>query len=147
MLWLNKRLPSLVGIFPGRYRKPHKPRVFAVIDTSGSITEQLLSAINREVARVAREFEVIVAECDSKVHAIYPYREIKEVRGRGGTNLQAPFAPEILSQVGEFSVLIYFTDGYGPAPPRAPRFPVIWCIVPGGIAPANWGRVIEMGAP
>jgi hypothetical protein len=26
-----------------------------------------------------------------------------------------------------------------------PAVPVIWCLTPGGVAPAAWGRVIRMG--
>lgn len=41
-------------------------------------------------------------------------------------------------------LIVYFTDGYGPAPTQKPRVPVIWCLLPGGEPPADWGRIIRM---
>jgi predicted metal-dependent peptidase len=139
----SRRLPQLVGIVPGRRRRTSYPCVQAVIDTSGSITPKLLGSISGELGRLAREHHVTVVECDAAVHAVYPYRSIASVRGRGGTDLRPPLEPAFLNRHRP-DVVIYFTDGYGPAPKDPPRVPVIWCIVPGGKAPVPWGRVIKM---
>ena len=37
--------------------------------------------------------------------------------------------------------MVYFTDGFGPAPAEPPPVPVVWCLVPCGQPPAPWGRV------
>ena len=37
-------------------------------------------------------------------------------------------------------LLIYFTDGFGSAPPKAPPYPVMWVLTKGGKKPAEWGR-------
>ena len=41
-------------------------------------------------------------------------------------------------------LVIYFTDGHGPAPEDAPQVLVIWCLTPGGKAPTPWGMVVRM---
>ena len=61
----------------------------------------------------------------------------------GGTDLRPPFEPEILCKLRP-DVVVYFTDGCGPAPERPPRMPVIWCLTPIGDPPARWGHVVRM---
>jgi predicted metal-dependent peptidase len=117
----------------------------AVIDTSGSITPELLELINAELASLAGDYRVTVVECDVKIHRVYPYRKIREVQGRGGTDFTPPFKPAFLRQHRP-DLVIYFTDGFGPAPERAPRIPTIWCLTPIGERPCKWGRVIQMEA-
>ena len=40
--------------------------------------------------------------------------------------------------------MLYFTDGCGPAPEKPPEYPVLWCLTPGGQAPADWGNSIQI---
>jgi predicted metal-dependent peptidase len=119
--------------------------VLAVIDTSASITPELLTAIDGELARLARRHEVTVVECDVRVQAVYPYRPLGPVQahGRGGTDLKPPLEAAFLRRLRP-DIVIYLTDGYGPAPDRPPRVPVIWCLTPGGQRPASWGRQVRM---
>jgi predicted metal-dependent peptidase len=139
-----RRFPELVGILPGNTRPPGKPRVMAVIDTSGSITDALLGQIARELAAVGASREVVIVECDAVIHRIYPFKgELRDVHGRGGTDLRPPFERDVLAKVRP-DVFVYFTDGEGPAPTSAPRVPVLWCLTPGGTAPATWGQRVWM---
>lgn len=138
-----RRMPELVGIVPGRSHHSVKPRITAVIDTSGSLTPDLLETISAELGRLARSFRVTVVECDTKIQRTYPFKAITDVRGRGGTDLRPPFQPKLLRKL-RTDLIVYFTDGYGPAPTSPPRMPVIWCITPDGKTPATWGRVIHM---
>jgi predicted metal-dependent peptidase len=138
-----RRFPDLVGILPGRQRRATKPKILAVLDTSGSITEQLLEQINTELAQLAKRFKVTVVECDEKIRRVYDYRPVKNVCGRLGTDLRPPFAKKFLAKHRP-DLVVYFTDGEGPAPDRAPRCPVIWCLTPEGVRPASWGRVVAM---
>jgi len=48
-----------------------RPKVTAVIDTSGSITPALLEQVGAELARLAADFAVTVVECDAAVHAVF----------------------------------------------------------------------------
>jgi predicted metal-dependent peptidase len=139
-----RRFPELTGVLPGRGRRASRPRVLAVIDTSGSIGARDLEAIDGELARLGRQHRVTVAECDAAVRRVAPYRgRLRQVRGRGGTDLRPPLEPGFLRR-WRAELVIYFTDGSGPAPAAAPGVPVIWCLVPGGRAPAAWGRTIRM---
>lgn len=118
----------------------------AVIDTSGSITPYLIESINAELVRLARDYPVVVVECDAAIKAVYNYRPVKKVTGRGGTDFRPVFEPEFLRR-HKPDLIVYFTDGFGTAPERPPRVPVIWCLTPHGEAPTDWGRVIKMENP
>jgi predicted metal-dependent peptidase len=141
-----RRFPDLVGILPGRRRRPARPRVMAVIDTSGSMTGELLEQVDSELARLARQSTVLVVECDAAIHRVYPYRKPESFQGRGGTDFRPALEPAFRRRHRP-DLIIFFTDGLGPAPRTAPRTPVIWCLTPGGRRPATWGRVIRMDRP
>src|SRR5262249_14779984 len=138
---------ELLGVVPGQGRRATKPKVLAVVDTSGSIDADDLASISGELQRLARHTQVIVVECDVRIHRVYPYRRSLEcVRGRGGTDLRPPFEREFLRK-HRADLLIYFTDGYGPAPEQRPGVPVVWCLSGDGKRPAAWGRVVQMQTP
>ncbi len=137
-----RRFPDLVGILPGRRRQSGPPAVMPVIDTSGSMTSDALEAVAGELVRLAATHRVTVVECDAAVQRVYPFRgRLSVLHGRGGTDLRPPFDQALLAKAKP-DVIIYFTDGCGPAPKCPPRVPVIWCVTPGGRKPADWGREI-----
>ncbi len=139
-----RRFPGLLGMVPGTTYRPDRPVVMAAVDTSGSLTDDMLSQISTELLKMSRSVRVMVVECDVMIHAVYELRgRIEEVHGRGGTDLRPPFEPEILRQVKP-DLVVYFTDGEGPAPYEPPRVPVIWCLTSEGVMPAAWGREIRM---
>jgi predicted metal-dependent peptidase len=138
-----RRYPDLMGILPGRQIQ-RRGAVVAIIDTSSSITDERLEEIDGELARLSRVRPVHVVECDCEVRRVYRYRgQLDQVHGRGGTDLRPPLEPAFLRPLRP-EMIIYFTDGDGPAPQWAPACPLIWCLVPGGKPPAPWGRVIRM---
>jgi predicted metal-dependent peptidase len=141
-----RRFPQLVGIVPGRGRDTALPVVVAVIDTSASIDAPALALVSAELAALAARARVTVVECDAAVHEVYPFKPIESVRGRGGTDLRPALEPSFLRRLGADCVA-YFTDGDGPAPAAPPPAPVLWCITPGGRAPAHWGRVVTLATP
>jgi len=138
-----RRFPHLVGIFPGRRRQADHKRIMAVLDTSASMTQDLLERVNAELEGLARSYTVTVVECDTSIKSVYKYRPVKKVTGRGGTDFRPPLKREFLSKHRP-DVVVYFTDGFGPAPAKSPRMPVIWCLTPYGERPASWGRAIKM---
>jgi predicted metal-dependent peptidase len=139
-----RRFSDMVGIIPGQGRLPARPKVMSVIDTSGSITADLLTQIDAELSRLARSYEVTVVECDCRIQRVYPYQSLNVVWGRGGTDLRPPLQRDFL-RTHRPDLVIYFTDGFGPAPDRPPIVPVIWVVLPGGKSPATWGRSIHTG--
>jgi predicted metal-dependent peptidase len=140
-----RRFPHLIGVFPAQLRQAAKPIILAVVDTSESITSRLLEQINGELARLARSFRVKVVECDAKIQRVYEYRPLKHVHGRGGTDLRPPLKRKFLRRHRP-DLVVYFTDGEGPAPVRRPGTPVIWCLTPEGKRPATWGHCLRMDA-
>src|SRR5262249_11122327 len=90
---------------------------------------------------LGRWHDVVVAECDAAVHAVYPFRgRLAAVRGRGGTDFRPVLDPEFHRRHRP-DVIVYFTDGRGPAPPAPPGWPVLWCLAAGGRRPDNYGLV------
>jgi predicted metal-dependent peptidase len=140
---LPRRFPQLVGMMPGLGRQAAKVNILAVIDTSASITSAALSRIDSELRKLTRHANVVIVECDAAIQAVYAYRQLERVHGRGGTDLRPPFDRQFLAQQ-RADLLIYFTDGYGPAPEQPPRQPVIWCLTKDGEQPAAWGKVVRM---
>lgn len=138
-----RRFPDLVGVLPGKRRRGGRPHILAVIDTSASMTVRLLEQVNGELARLAAEHKVTVVENDARIQRVYPYRRIKSVAGRGGTDLRPPFERSFI-QTHRPDLIVYFTDGLGPAPSDQPGLPVLWCLTPHGKTPAQWGEAVYM---
>ena len=124
--------PTWSASCQGNAAKAERPRVMAVIDTSGSITPELLESISAELALLARHHAVLVVECDAMVHAVYEYLgPLRAVHGRGGTDFRPPLVRNFLRKHRP-DLVVYFTDGFGPAPEQGPQVPLAWCLVPGG---------------
>lgn len=139
-----RRYPHLVGILPGKARMADRPMILACIDTSGSLSDPSLADISAELARLGGAAAVTVVECDTVIHRVYPYtKPVTVVMGRGGTDLRPPFAADFLRKHRP-NLVLYFTDGCGPAPANPPRMPVIWVLTPGGQMPCKWGRKVQM---
>lgn len=138
-----RRFPDMIGVLPGRGRQNSKPKVMAVIDTSSSMTAPLIADISSELKVMSKTHEIIVVECDDNIHAVYPYKPIENVSGRGGTDFRPVFKIEFLRK-HKPDLIIYFTDGYGSAPLVKPPIPVVWCLTPRGVKPSFWGREIQI---
>ena len=115
-------LPSMDGV-------ECKPLGFA-IDTSGSMTEQIITECIREVRGCIGEMSPVssvIIEADAGVQNVteidrYDEYMPRKVAGGGGTD----FAPAIkYADSKNLSVLIYFTDLGGSFGPE-PQIPVIW---------------------
>ncbi len=115
-----RRCPELVGVLPGRRSLATDATVVAVIDTSGSISEEVLEQIDGELRRMSRTHTLHVVECDCVIHRVSRrVSRLGEVTGRGGTDFRPPLEPEFLRRL-RADLVVYFTDGFGPAP-EVPR--------------------------
>jgi predicted metal-dependent peptidase len=141
-----RRFPDLVGVIPGKGRFASEPKVMAIIDTSGSMSDEMLADIAGELGLMAQRYEVTVVECDAEIHAVYPYKPLKTVHGRGGTDFRPPLKTKFLKK-HKPDLIVFFTDGYGPAPSKAPRVPVMWAITEDGTKPVPWGQEIALEEP
>ena len=135
----NRRLP---GRLKGKVSE-EKLEIIVIVDSSGSISDQMLSQFSAEISGMAKEgSKVTVIECDAKVHRVYPFKDrIESVQGRGGTAFTPAF--EHIAQNKLWAdAIIYLTDGYGDDPAPFILAPVLWVVTAGGQRPVSWGKVL-----
>jgi predicted metal-dependent peptidase len=144
----NRRYLAEDIVVPGLYAE-RVGHVVVALDTSASMTQEILAEVAAEIAAVAREAEdatLIVA--DAKVHEVVPLAQFPEYltkrrfRGGGGTN-HRPVFEYIREQRLEPDVFVGLTDLASEFPDRAPPFPVVW-VVPPAHADAPWGKVVAL---
>lgn len=136
-----RRYPHLVGIVPATGRSTSLPKIVFCLDTSGSMTTSILSDFSAEMSVLAKSYDLTVIEADTMVRAVYKFRPLNNVMGRGGTDFR-PALEEAARMRPD--LVIYGTDGRGKAPLEASRFPVIWLITGNGRKPVSWGREIRI---
>jgi hypothetical protein len=129
-LWRGIYMPSLARVGVGR--------VFFAIDTSGSMSSQLLGRIVDQIdqLRHATGCSLTIVHFDTRVVRTKDYDDCSdpivhgelEMPGRGGTDICAPFseAASRLSRGEQLAGIVVATDGYGPLPTLPPPVPVIW---------------------
>jgi predicted metal-dependent peptidase len=133
-----------------RMRMP-VPVVDVAIDTSGSMGAYEVGEALREVRAVLQAVgsKVSLCVCDAQVHALAPVRTVEEVlpllKGGGGTDFR-PVFDALLGKKPRAEVIVFVTDGYGPAPVAPPPgVNVIWLLTGRYVqTPAPWGRVIRV---
>ncbi|MDW7693304.1 VWA-like domain-containing protein [Flammeovirgaceae bacterium SG7u.111] len=132
-----KRPSKRFGTVPGiKVRKLKK--LLVAVDTSGSVSQEDLGDFFSEIYHIWRQrAEIQVVECDVKIQNVYEYRgkTPEFIMGRGGTDFNAPI--EYGNKVFQPDGLIYFTDGYAPAPTHMSRFPILWVISRDGLGPKS----------
>ena len=127
----------------------HSPKlkVCVALDTSGSMEggpmaaalgelDKILSAVNCQIWFITGDAQV---EEQKNIRDINVAKAM--VRGYGGTDFRPSFEA---AERQKPDLFIYLTDGYGPAPAKAPPFEVIWCITPSGKRPVEWGREVNI---
>lgn len=139
----NRRFPARVGEIPGRTRRPPRPQLLVGIDTSGSMTGDVLDRIAREVSRLRQHARLTIVECDAAVHRVYPLgARLGPLIGGGDTDL----APVFDEAAPHFEGVVYFTDGRGPQPPTPPGVPTLWAITHDDPFVADFGSVVRLPA-
>jgi predicted metal-dependent peptidase len=107
-------------------------RIVIVVDTSGSIDDDLLRLFLGEVESIMQtygnyEIDLIAADASVRSHRTYLPGERLEYKaeGRGGTDFRA--AIEYVTRHIDYpSAMLYFTDGQGLFPDTPPPFDVLW---------------------
>ena len=139
-----RRYGNLPLIEPLEQREERRIREFViVIDTSQSVSGEAVRrfvdetcAILKSTETFAREVQVRILQCDTKVQSDERISSISELEdwgsaielcGFGGTDFRPAFAyVDDLLEKGELSNLgglVYFTDGWGTYPERRPSYP------------------------
>lgn len=132
-----------------RLRKPRVEAVVAV-DTSGSMGAQEMSAALRETRAILQALgtDVRFLTCDTQTYGTTRIRSVadavKLLKGGGGTDFRPVFR-EVEKMSPRPNVLVFVTDGFGPAPTTPPAWcRVIWVLTDGGRTPAEWGEVVHL---
>ena len=147
----SRRFPERLGVTPGRRARRERPVVMAVIDTSASMSTGELAQVSAELGRLAASHvRVACLQCDDRVRTrewLAIGAPITRVHGRGGTDLRPPFEEGELRRCRP-DLVVYFTDGHGPAPDRGPASVQVLWVLTGSEArvPARFGRVVRMRA-
>jgi len=144
-----------IGVGPGRPMLPALrapvPHIGCIVDTSGSMGTDELTAALREVKGIMTGVgaQITFAACDAEVHElklVSDWRELpKLLKGGGGTHFTPAF--EAMARVKRRpNVVVFVTDGEGEAPDQAPAWcRTIWLIVgKHGRRPTTWGEYIEI---
>jgi predicted metal-dependent peptidase len=138
--WLKNTLrrPSKrYGTTPGIQIR-NKQRLMVAIDTSGSIVEEELRLFFSELYHIWRRgAEIMVVECDCVIHKTWRYCGVppEKINGGGGTSFDPPL--KWANEVYHPDAVLYFTDGYAPAPSFPSRQALLWVITPGGVTPES----------
>jgi len=130
------------------YHNP-QPKVCVAIDTSGSMySGKELDQCLGELAKILQAIggSVYVITADAEVHAQKNISKIAQARemilGGGGTSFIPAFEA---AEKTKADLFVYLTDGCGSAPSKAPRFPVIWCLIGQYTQrPTKWGKYVQV---
>ena len=151
--YTKKRISKRYGTRPGT-KFQESATVVLGVDSSGSISDKQLDMFMTEVAHAHKTglVDIWVVVCDCEIHEIiHPFNKanVKMVSGRGGTDFRPviEWAESLGKGHPQIDSTIMLTDGYGPAPEKRPRFPVLWVLTHDGEQPAKWGQVLRIPAP
>ena len=144
-----KKVSRRYGTTPGLKLK-RRQRLLVAIDTSGSVDTESLMTFFSEMYHIYKSgAEIRVVECDTQIGSVWDYRGTppEGITGRGGTC----FNPPLQYANDEFAAdaIIYFTDGFAPAPSVKTKAPILWMVCANGgcglEAMENFpGRAIKM---
>lgn len=143
----NRRFAHM-GIFLPSSFSERVGHVKVVIDTSGSISQPILTAFGSEISDIHRRCKpekLTVVYADDRVNHVDvfgPHDELVfNMHGGGGTDFRPAFKP-LGPDDTEPVVLVYLTDGYGTFPAEAPPFTTIWAMTTDVQPP--WGERVEV---
>lgn len=147
--------PNRRHVYAGSYfqsRRGDEIRIAVAIDTSGSCLGDLPKFFAELKALVEQNGRYVVdlIQCDASVSSHKTYSDSGEpleigdgggfeVSGGGGTSFTPVF--DFIEERGlDPDCLVYFTDGYGDAPPDPPRYPTMWILTSDGAEDfCSWG--------
>lgn len=114
----------------GHERKQGLARIGVVVDTSGSIRDEVLRSFLGEINGIMRvtAAETVVVDCDAAVQIVRVFRRPLldyNPRGGGGTDFRPGIAE--LERQG-VTIGVYLTDLCGTFPDRRPSFPLLWAV-------------------
>jgi predicted metal-dependent peptidase len=119
-----------------------------VIDSSGSVDEELLNTFLGEVnflMSLISNYQIELLVCDDKVHShktFYSGESLDvSLKGGGGTSFKPAFT-FVEENFDDVKLLLYFTDLDGKFPSEVPNYDVKW--VSSQIKKIPFGSIIEL---
>jgi predicted metal-dependent peptidase len=144
----NSRYAHTGFILPSLYSQ-RIGRIAVAIDTSGSITPELLNVFLSEVEGILHEVkprETVVFDCDAEIHHKWTLDTgdpvPRDFTGGGGTCFRPVF--EALETEERPDCLIYFTDLHGSFPDSEPGYPVLWVTYGEHNGKHPWGELVPL---
>lgn len=125
----SNRFEDAAGL---KIKKKH--HILVAIDTSGSVSDSELLEFFSEIHHIWKTgCSVEIVECDARIHRSYIYngKFDGKITGRGGTCFN-PVIEYYNKNANKYTVLIYFTDGYGEDPIMKPFKRAMWVITSSG---------------
>ena len=114
-------------------KKKEKPNVLLIVDTSGSITEEILAMVDYQVSYLAKHYSFTVAWGDTSLKGSKKIKRGEKVnityKGGGGTDLR--FYKK-LTDAEQYDLVVFNTDGYIEPLDKNCAVKKIFCIFPGG---------------
>ncbi|WP_380156476.1 VWA-like domain-containing protein [Kineococcus sp. R86509] len=120
----SRRAASVPHVVLPSMRQPRPPRVAEVVDTSGSISDEMLSRVHAETEAIVKRSRgegVTVIACDAAASRPRTVRTMSDVTmlGGGGTDMRVGL--QVAAQVRpRFDLVITMTDGDTPWPEAPP---------------------------
>jgi predicted metal-dependent peptidase len=114
----NKRYAANPGL-----KIKFKNHILVGVDTSGSVNNDELKEFFSELAHMYKTgHKITVAQCDTKLNSVKEFNPRKdwEIHGRGGTSFQ-PVVDHFNENKGQYTALIYLTDGEAYSPEDCPN--------------------------
>lgn len=139
--WSYKNATIEDGVLSARLEGIPRPEVEIVLDTSGSIDEELLKNFLRECKNIMTTSKVKVGCFDTKFYGFHEVRNEYDIEhmpfeGGGGTNFDVAVDAFSRKTVNR----IVFTDGYADMPKRTVR--AIWVVIGDHTINPPGGKVI-----
>ena len=123
-------------------------RLVIVVDSSGSVDEELLNEFLSEVnflMSLVQNYQIELLVCDDKVHShktFYSGDTLEvQLKGNGGTDFRAAFE-FVQRELDDVKLLLYFTDLEGIFPQTRPEYEVKWVSPKDGEVP--FGELLHL---
>ena len=120
----NKRYAANPGL-----KIKFKNHILVGVDTSGSVNNDELTEFFSELAHMHKTgHKITVAQCDTRLGSVKEFSPNRdwEIHGRGGTSFQ-PVIDHYNEKKGQYTALIYLTDGEAYPPEDCPKN-TLWCL-------------------
>jgi predicted metal-dependent peptidase len=114
----NKRYSGNPGL-----KIKFKNNILVGVDTSGSVNNDELKEFMSELCHMHKTgHKITVAQCDTSLNSVKEFnpKHNWEIHGRGGTSFQ-PVIDHFNENKGQYTALIYLTDGEAYSPDNCPK--------------------------